>query len=389
MTEHVIYSVEGESQALKEAVASAQATFKFFWRELSWEARRIVKCLDMAAVKMSFVLDPDNPDIPAVENMWVTDIDFDGQTITGVLLNEPRWATEFKASDPVSLPFAALNDWMFVRDGRVYGGFTVDALRSSMAADERAEHDAAWGLDFGEPGSIELAPAADGQAPWLLTRALSTTADLQMLAALECTDHPMAVNMREKVEEGLRQYPEMISDYDDRGWLLLHREVLAGNYPVVHALLRHGADPRAANSQGQSAQALAAEAGWPRIAELLQCDMAQGGEPVASKGLPLWPIGLSLVALALAWLYYLIVVPLRAVWAGRGAEVASTWDFVGAILLLSVGVASCTGPWYIRLRLRTPQWGASRALDVGAITGAVVFAWVLHDQLLRYVSGSY
>jgi hypothetical protein len=26
---------------LKEAVASAQATFKFFWREMSWEARRI------------------------------------------------------------------------------------------------------------------------------------------------------------------------------------------------------------------------------------------------------------------------------------------------------------------------------------------------------------
>lgn len=388
MTEHVIYSVEGESQALKEAVASAQATFKFFWRELSWEARRIVKCLDMAAVKMSFVLAPDNPDIPAVENMWVTDIDFDGQTITGVLMNKPRWATEFKASDPVSLPVAALNDWMYVRDGHVYGGFTVDALRSSMAADERAEHDAAWGLDFGEPGIIELVPAAHGQAPWLLNRALNSTADVQTLALLERADHPMAVNMRDKVEEGLRQYPEMISDYDDGGWLLLHREVLAGNYPVVHALLRHGADPLAANSHGQSAQALAGEAGWPRIAELLQGDAGEGGEPVASKGFPLWPLGLSLVVLAVAWLYYLIVIPVRAVWAGHGAEVASTWDFVGAILLLGFGVVSCTGPWYFRLRLRTPQWGASRALDVGAIAGAVVMAWVLHDQLLRYVIGS-
>ncbi|WP_152031560.1 DUF2314 domain-containing protein [Pseudomonas putida] len=41
MTEQMIYSVEGDSQALKEAVASAQATFKFFCREMSWEARRI------------------------------------------------------------------------------------------------------------------------------------------------------------------------------------------------------------------------------------------------------------------------------------------------------------------------------------------------------------
>ncbi|MCF7533709.1 DUF2314 domain-containing protein [Pseudomonas petrae] len=51
MTGQIIYSVKGESDELKAAVAGAQATFKFFWRELSWEARRIVKSLDMAAVK--------------------------------------------------------------------------------------------------------------------------------------------------------------------------------------------------------------------------------------------------------------------------------------------------------------------------------------------------
>jgi len=64
MTGQIIYSVRGESDELKAAVASAQATFKFFWRELSWEARRIVKSLDMAAVKMSFVLDATTPTSP-------------------------------------------------------------------------------------------------------------------------------------------------------------------------------------------------------------------------------------------------------------------------------------------------------------------------------------
>lgn len=273
MTEQTIYSVEGESQEFKDAVASAQATFKFYWREMSWEARRIIKSLDLAAVKMSFLLDPDDPEIPAVENMWVSDIEFDGETITGTLMNEPRWATGFKASDSVSLPFAALTDWMYVCGGRVYGGFTVDALRSSMSADERAEHDAAWGLDFGKPGSVEVVPTAEGQAPCLLSRALSSDADRQALNQLARGDHPMAENMREKVEEALQQYPEMISDYDAGGWLLLHREVLAGNYLVVQALLRHGADPLAHNSNGQTAVALAGEAGWPRIAQLLQGDV--------------------------------------------------------------------------------------------------------------------
>lgn len=270
MTEQIIYGANGESQAFKDAVASAQRTFKFFWREMSWEARRIIKALDMAALKMSFPLDPNDPNIPVVENMWLAQVEFDGKTITGDLLNEPRWATEYKASDRVSLPFAALNDWMYVRSGQVYGGFTVDALRSDMQADERAGHDEAWGLEFGEPGTVEVVPAEEGQAPRLLARALDTDADRQLLAQLESEDHPMAVNMTEKVDEALLQYPEMVSGFDEEGWLLLHREVLAGNYPVVQALLRHGADRQALNGLGQSAVALAQEAGWPRIGQLLQ-----------------------------------------------------------------------------------------------------------------------
>jgi uncharacterized protein YegJ (DUF2314 family) len=160
MTEHIIYSVEGESDELKTAVISAQTTFKFFWRELSWESRRIVKSLDMAAVKMSFAVDDNDPELPSVENMWVSDVEFDGQFITGVLMNEPRWVTSVRASDTVSLPLAALNDWMYVRDGHAYGGFTVDALRDGMSAEARDEHDRAWGLDFGEPGTVEVVPAA-------------------------------------------------------------------------------------------------------------------------------------------------------------------------------------------------------------------------------------
>ena len=120
MTEQIIYSVEGESDAFKAAVAGAQATFKYFWRELSWEARRIVKGLDMAAVKMSFPIESDDPEVPGVENMWVSDIEFDGQSITGVLMNEPSWATSFKAWEPVTLPLALLKQLASNRAGCVF-----------------------------------------------------------------------------------------------------------------------------------------------------------------------------------------------------------------------------------------------------------------------------
>ncbi|WP_296263693.1 DUF2314 domain-containing protein [Pseudomonas sp. UBA6562] len=270
MSDRPIYSADGQSAAFQTAVSNAQATFRFFWRELSWEARRIIPALEVAAVKMSFPVDSDDPEAPSVENMWLSEVDFDGTSISGVLLNASEWITEYAESEWVTLPFSSLNDWMYVSQGEVCGGFTIDVLRSEMSDQERAEHDAAWGLDFGEPGTVRLVPAGEGQAEAVVSRGLDTPYDRQVLEALDAGDHPMAVNMQEKVEEGLRQYPSMITEADEAGWLLMHHQALAGNYLVVRSLLQHGADASARTDGGQTAAQLAQEAGWSRVARLLR-----------------------------------------------------------------------------------------------------------------------
>ncbi|WP_028693917.1 DUF2314 domain-containing protein [Pseudomonas cremoricolorata] len=267
MSDQPIFSAEGDSLAMQTAAANAQATFKFFWRELSWEARRIVPALEVAAVKMAFLVDSDDPRAPSVENMWLNDVDFDGVSISGVLLNEPQWVRGVSQSERVTLPFGQLDDWLYVSQDQVYGGFTIDAMRSDMADAERAEHDAAWGLEFGAPGVVQLVPASPAQA---LGRDLDSAADRQTLQALEAGDHPMALNMQEKVEEGLRQFPQMLTDADDAGWLLLHREALAGNYPVLRQLLLHGADASARTAAGHTPAQLAEIGGWQRVAQLLR-----------------------------------------------------------------------------------------------------------------------
>jgi hypothetical protein len=93
------------------------------------------------------------------------------------------------------------------------------------------------------------------------------------------------------------------------------------------------------------------------------------------------------VALALGWLYYLVVHPLRSAWAGHSVEVARPWDFVGAIMLLGYGLVSCTGPWYFKWRLRTPQCGRARLLDLLTMLGGLLLAFTLHDYVERYVMG--
>ncbi|GAB7530337.1 DUF2314 domain-containing protein [Pseudomonas sp. 3A(2025)] len=372
MTEQLIYT-QPESADFAAAVASAQATFKFLWREISWERRRIVPGLDMAAVKVSFAVDINDPSTPSVENMWVTDIDFDGQNLHGVLMNEPQWVGSLRAGDPVTVPVADLNDWIYVTCGRVYGGFTIDALRAGMGAAERDEHDQAWGLDFGEVGRIALV-AQD--PPVLLGRNLDSPADQAALATLERSEHPMSVNALDKIKEGLRQDPKLVNDFDDDGWTLLHREVLAGNFEFVRALAKQGADIKAPNRNGHTPLMLARMAGWPRLIDALQ------------EGFPLWPIGLALVLAALGWLYFLVWQPLQSFWGGqRGVSIDGPMPFVGAVLLLGMGLVSCTGPWYFHLRERTPLLGKSRALDLGAMLLGLLLAFVLHDQLQAYVRG--
>src|ERR687891_2755598 len=49
-----VFMFDGEDPEMREACEAAQRSFKYFWRELSWEQRRIVPGLDMAMVKLPF-----------------------------------------------------------------------------------------------------------------------------------------------------------------------------------------------------------------------------------------------------------------------------------------------------------------------------------------------
>ncbi|MCI2245484.1 MULTISPECIES: DUF2314 domain-containing protein [Xanthomonas] len=262
MSEHSMYFTGDEDAAMQAAYIAARGTFKFFWRELSWEYRRIVPGLEMAAVKFAFATDAGDPEAPPFEHMWVGDVQFDGETVSGTLLNDPHDIASLQAGAEVTLPFAELEDWMYVIGGKVYGGYTIDAQRREMAADERAEHDAAWGLEFGPPGQVQLVPSP--------AQATDDSAAADAAAELSLREHPMSENIAPRIDENLRSHPEAVHARDGQGWTLLQRDALAGNYQPVALLLQHGADPSLRTPQGRTALELAQHMGWPRIVQLLQ-----------------------------------------------------------------------------------------------------------------------
>lgn len=100
---------DGDDPEMEHAMREARKTFGYFWRELAWERRRIVPALDMAAVKAPFADGPPSPqqtDHPQVEEMWISEVDFDGQAVSGELLNSPNWLTSVKEGDEVRVPGA-------------------------------------------------------------------------------------------------------------------------------------------------------------------------------------------------------------------------------------------------------------------------------------------
>ncbi len=244
-----------------KAIERARATFRFFWRELAWEYRRIIPAFGMTAVKMIFSDEgPPQPDGQEAEQMWVSEIDFDGHIVAGTLLNEPNWVTSVKSGDRVARPLNETTDWMLTCNNRVYGAFTVHVVRSRMNDRERAQHDAAWGLEFGDPATPLLVPASmtsEGTPP--------ETAELT-----PPDEHPMSENMSDSLAEAIKENPALLATPDPKGFVLLHSLALAGSSAGVRALLEGGADANVQTPDGRKPIDLARAMGWTAVVQLLK-----------------------------------------------------------------------------------------------------------------------
>lgn len=75
------------------------------------------------------------------EHVWLGYPDFNNGTFQGAIGNDPI-AGSLKLGDKITTPFGDISDWMAVRDGELYGGFTIVVARARMTATQRAEFDA-------------------------------------------------------------------------------------------------------------------------------------------------------------------------------------------------------------------------------------------------------
>lgn len=243
---------KNESPEMILAFENAIGTFKYFWRELYWESRRIVPALELAYVKCAFIQENlEDKNEPLIEYMWIDQVDFDGSTISGILLNEPYIIENVQAGETVRLQFESIVDWMFLSNGTVHGAFTIQEYRKTLNASGRKEYDEAWGIDFGNPDEILLVYD-------------------QKNCPENLEEHPMCRSILEQFINIINTDPTIITEKDESGNQLLHREVIADNYLLVQELLRLNVNKLVRNKQLMIPLDLAHKMGWSNIVNLLK-----------------------------------------------------------------------------------------------------------------------
>lgn len=129
-----IYSVASEDREMNDAIKKANETLSDFNRALSNP-----KAED-AALKVAFKTSE------GVEHIWVSEIKYKDGQYSGILDNEPEYITQYNAGDTVKIDQSKISDWMYLVDGKLFGGYTIRVLRDRMDEEQRKQLDADSGM---------------------------------------------------------------------------------------------------------------------------------------------------------------------------------------------------------------------------------------------------
>jgi uncharacterized protein YegJ (DUF2314 family) len=126
--EDKVISVSGEDAEMNAAIAKGRETLPEFWKVFK----------DKPHGESDFALKVKISDSHGVEYFWVVDIERSGGKIRGTINNDPETVKSVKLGDKMEVPEADISDWIYMRDGKMVGNYTVRPLLKRMAPEEAA-----------------------------------------------------------------------------------------------------------------------------------------------------------------------------------------------------------------------------------------------------------
>ena len=71
-----------------------------------------------------------------VEHFWLIDVTFENGRFTGKINNEPGMVSNVTLGQQYSLGKTEISDWMYMRDGKMHGNYTLRPLLATMSEEE-------------------------------------------------------------------------------------------------------------------------------------------------------------------------------------------------------------------------------------------------------------
>jgi uncharacterized protein YegJ (DUF2314 family) len=124
-----VYMVDPDDPAMQEATRTAQQTLPFFWRQMQNPDENE----SMFSVKVRL------EDGDLAEHFWLAEVEPVGDMVRGKLDNVPNIVRNYKDGQEVTVPNTEISDWMFMRDEKIVGNFTLRTQLNKFPEEKQAE----------------------------------------------------------------------------------------------------------------------------------------------------------------------------------------------------------------------------------------------------------
>jgi uncharacterized protein YegJ (DUF2314 family) len=76
-----------------------------------------------------------------VEHFWIKRVTYDGKNFHGEIDNRPNEVSNVHLGEHVTVAPRDVTDWMFLKDGKLVGGYTTRLLYARLSPEDKAEFD--------------------------------------------------------------------------------------------------------------------------------------------------------------------------------------------------------------------------------------------------------
>jgi uncharacterized protein YegJ (DUF2314 family) len=123
--------ISDDDKQMDRAVENAQRTLGFFMAAL--HAKKDGDAV--FEIKKGFI------DSDKVEHLWIKRVTYDGKNFHGQIDNRPEEVNNVHMGQRVTVAPQEVTDWMFLKDGKLIGGYTTRVLYARLSPEDKAEFD--------------------------------------------------------------------------------------------------------------------------------------------------------------------------------------------------------------------------------------------------------